>query len=73
MAFNALVNRRRYEVASNRVDLKLRYLVTRNLDLYLDLYNVFNDKQREVWGFDRPRYVRDRNDPQIHAGVNGRF
>ena len=73
MAFNALVNRRRYEVASNRVDLKLRYLVTRNLDLYLDLYNVFNDKQCEVWGFDRPRYVRDRNDPQIHAGVNGRF
>ena len=73
MAFNAAENRRRYEVASNRVDLKLRYLFTRTFDVYVDLYNVFNEKQREVWGYDRPRYVRDRNDPQIHAGVNGRF
>lgn len=72
-AFNALENRRRYEVASNRVDLKLRYLFTRNFDVYLDLYNVFNEKQREVWGLNRPRYVRDRNDPQVHLGVNGRF
>ena len=73
MAFNALENRRRYEVAAHRVDLKLRYFLTRNFDVYVDLYNVFNDKQREVWGFERPRYVRDRNDPQTHAGINGRF
>jgi TonB-dependent receptor len=72
-AFNALENRRRYEVASNRFDVKLRYLLTRNFDVYVDLYNAFNEKQREVWGKNRPRYVRDRNDPQIHVGVNGRF
>ncbi len=73
MAFNVAENRQRYEVASNRVDVKLRFLLTRNYDVYLDLYNALNEKQREEWGKNRPRYVRDRNDPQIHFGVNGRF
>jgi hypothetical protein len=49
-------------------------VVSRRLDVYLDLYNVTNDKQREEWGaHNRPRTILDRNDPQIHAGVNGRF
>ena len=33
-----------------------------------------NDKLRYVWGvYDRPQNILDRNDPQIHAGINGRF
>ena len=74
VAYNAQPNLRRYRAESHRIDLKLKYVVSRRLDVYLDLYNVTNDKQREEWGaHNRPRTILDRNDPQIHAGVNGRF
>ncbi len=74
IAFNAQRNLRRHRAESHRVDLKLKYILSRRLDVYLDVYNLTNDKQREVWGAqDRPRTILDRNDPQIHAGINGRF
>jgi TonB-dependent receptor len=73
-AYNAAVNLRRWKLPTHRIDIKLKYLLTRNLDIYLDLYNVTNDKLRYVWGvYDRPQNILDRNDPQIHAGINGRF
>lgn len=73
-AYNVVENLKRYKLATHRIDVKIKYLLTRNLDLYLDLYNVTNDKLRYVWGvYDRPQNILDRNDPQIHAGINGRF
>ena len=73
-AFNAVENLKRYKLATHRIDLKLKYILTRQLDIYLDAYNVTNDKLRYVWGvYDRPQNILDRNDPQIHAGINGRF
>ena len=74
IAYNAQRNLRRYRAEAHRIDLKLKYVVSRRLDVYLDVYNLTNDKQREVWGaHDRPRTILDRNDPQIHAGINGRY
>lgn len=73
-AFNAVENLKRYKLATHRIDVKVKYTLTRTMDLYLDLYNVNNDKLRYVWGsHDRPQNILDRNDPQIHAGLNGRF
>ena len=73
-AYNVLENLKRFKLATHRIDIKIKYLVSRNLDIYLDAYNVTNDKLRYVWGvYDRPQNILDRNDPQIHAGINGRF
>lgn len=73
-AFNAAENLKRYKLATHRIDVKVKYVLARNLDLYLDLYNVTNDKLRYVWGsHGRPQNILDRNDPQVHAGLNGRF
>ena len=74
LAYNAVANLRRYRLPSNRLDLKLKYVLNRSFDVYLDVYNITNDKQSEYWGvFDRPRVILDRNDPQIHFGINGRL
>ncbi|MSU47974.1 MAG: TonB-dependent receptor [Opitutus sp.] len=73
-AFNAVENLKRYKLATHRIDVKIKYVLTRSLDIYVDLYNVTNDKLRYVWGsHERPQNILDRNDPQIHAGINGRF
>ena len=73
IAYNAIANLRRYRLPTNRIDVKLKYVLSRKLDIYVDLYNVFNDKQSEYWGVhDRPRTTLNRNDPQIHFGINGR-
>ena len=74
VAFNARDNLKRYRIRSDRLDIKIKYPVWKNYDLYLDIYNLTNDKQREIWGvYERPRTVLDRNDPQIHFGINGRL
>ena len=74
LAYNAAPNLRRYRAASHRIDLKLNYRLNKSFDVYVDVYNLANDKQREVWGVnDRPRMILDRNDPQIHFGFNGRL
>jgi outer membrane receptor protein involved in Fe transport len=74
ITFNANDALKRWRVPSHRVDVKLRYVLNRRLDLYLDANNLFNDKQREFWGvLDRPRTILQRNDPQIHFGINGRL
>ena len=73
-AFNVAEPLKRWKLATHRIDIKVKYVLTRRLDVYLDLYNVTNDKLRYVWGvYDRPQNILDRNDPQIHAGINGRF
>ncbi|MBI4626421.1 MAG: TonB-dependent receptor [Verrucomicrobia bacterium] len=72
--FNAAPNLRNYRLASHRLDLKIKYRIWRNYDVYVDVYNLNNDKQSTVWGVhDRPRQILDRNDPQIHFGINGRL
>lgn len=72
--FNAQDYLKLYRLAENRVDIKLKYLLNRNLDIYFDVYNVFNDKYRLEYGSNsRPRQSNDRHDPQFHFGVNGRF
>ena len=74
MAYNAAPNLRRYRLASHRVELKLNFRLNRSYDVYLDAYNLTNDRQREVWGVHgRPRTILDRNDPQFHFGLNGRL
>lgn len=74
IAFNAQPYLRRYRLATHRVDIKLKYVLSRRLDVYLDAYNLFNDKQAEEWGvLSRPRTILNRNDPQIHFGINGRL
>jgi iron complex outermembrane recepter protein len=74
VAFNAQDHLKRYRLASNRVDIKTRFNLSRSLYLYLEAINVFNDKQREVWGVaNRPRMILNRNDPQIHFGITGRL
>jgi iron complex outermembrane recepter protein len=71
-AWNASEARRRWEVAQHRFDLKLKYIVSRRLELYFDAYNLFNEKNNDRHGF-RHRDFADRQDPQIHAGISGRF
>jgi len=74
LAYNAQQHLRRYRLQGNRLELKTRYPIGRRLDVYLDVYNVTNDKLRDVFAVpDRPRSILDRNDPQIHFGINGRF
>jgi outer membrane receptor protein involved in Fe transport len=73
--FNAQPHLRVHRLASNRVDVKTKFSLSRNYEIYFDVYNLTNDKLRLVWGDreDRPRQILDRNDPQLHFGINGRF
>ena len=74
LAYNAQQHLRRYRLQGNRIELKTRYPIARGIDVYVDVYNLTNDKLRDVFGVpDRPRSILDRNDPQIHFGFNGRF
>jgi len=71
--YNAATNLRRHRLASNRLDIKIKYPLWKGYDFYLDVYNLTNDKQNTVWGvYDRPLTTLNRNDPQIHFGINGR-
>lgn len=73
-SFNAQDRLKRYTLGSDRIDIKTRYTIGKDLFVYLDAINVFNDKLREVWGVhDRPRMILNRNDPQIHFGITGRL
>jgi hypothetical protein len=73
--FNAQPHLRVYRLASNRLDLKVKFSLSKNYEIYFDVYNFTNDKLRLIWGDrkDRPRQILDRNDPQLHFGINGRF
>lgn len=65
---------KQYRLAENRVDLKLKYILGRHWEVYVDAYNLFNDKWRLEYGSqNRPRQSNDRHDPQFHFGLNGRF
>lgn len=71
---NARDNLKQYRLPEERVDLKLKYIINDRLDVYLDVYNVFNSKYAIEYGvFDRPRMENDRHDPQFHFGINGRL
>jgi TonB-dependent receptor len=71
---NARDNLKQYRIPEERVDLKLKYIINERLDVYLDVYNVFNSKYGIEYGsFDRPRQLHDRHDPQFHFGINGRL
>jgi iron complex outermembrane recepter protein len=71
---NARDNLKQYRIPEERVDLKLKYIINDRLDVYLDVYNVFNSKWGLEYGsFDRPRQLNDRHDPQFHFGINGRL
>jgi len=74
LAYNAQQHLRRYRLQGDRIELKTRYPISRKLDVYVDVYNLTNDKLRDVFAVpDRPRSILDRNDPQIHFGINGKF
>lgn len=71
---NARDNLKQYRLPEERVDLKLKYIISERLDVYLDVYNVFNSKYALEYGvFNRPRQQHDRHDPQFHFGINGRL
>lgn len=71
---NARDNLKQYRIPEERVDLKLKYIINERLDVYFDVYNVFNSKWGLEYGsFDRPRQLNDRHDPQFHFGINGRL
>ena len=71
---NANDNLKQYRLPEERVDIKLKYIINDRLDVYLDVYNVFNSKYAIEYGVDnRPRQQHDRHDPQFHFGINGRL
>ena len=71
---NARDNLKQYRIPEERVDLKLKYIINERLDVYLDVYNVFNSKYGIEYGsFERPRQLHNRHDPQFHFGINGRL
>lgn len=71
---NARDNLKQYRLPEERVDLKLKFIISERFDLYFDVYNVFNSKYALEYGaFDRPRQQHDRHDPQFHFGINGRL
>lgn len=71
---NARDNLKQYRLPEERVDLKLKFIINQRLDVYLDVYNVFNSKYALEYGtFNRPRQQHDRHDPQFHFGINGRL
>ena len=75
LTMNARDNLKQYLVEEDRVDLKMKFTINRNFDIYCDVYNVFNSKYTLEYGgvHSRPRLQNDRHDPQFHLGINGRF
>ena len=73
VTFNADPSLRRWELATNRVDLKAKYFFRRLLSFYADVYNLTGNNQRERFGSGKVRFLQDRHDPQFHFGMEGRF
>jgi TonB-dependent receptor len=72
-SYNASRSRMQYRKARSTLDIKLNYHINRNLDFYLDVWNVLAEADRaiEFWG-GRPQRM-DKMRPQFFFGFRGRL
>jgi iron complex outermembrane recepter protein len=71
--YNALVSRRVYRNARKTVDVKTVFRLTRRLDLFCDVSNIFAHPDRQYeFGGGRPQVLHEIR-PQVFAGINGRW
>jgi hypothetical protein len=72
-SYNASPARLLYRRERNTLNIKSVYNINRKFDLYMDVYNVFNDPNRLFeWYGGRPDNIR-KGHVMFLAGVNGRL
>jgi TonB-dependent receptor len=71
--FNEDPDRLIWQLAQTVVDVKTQYNINEHFGIYMDVFNIFNDPNREFeWGSGRPQNIR-KDSVMFLFGVNARL